>query len=219
MKTILFVQGLGMTKHEANNSFDEIAARLQQAGFQPIQVNLLTDEHELSLHERAKKVEELAAECKPDGIVAQSYGATTVLSASLPTVKSQVFISPGLSMMNTIRQVFESRGVTINFNGDTSLPRSTGDITMVGKEFWTDLKHFDDVAHAKKVKIPTCIFHGDQDMKIPVDTVQTFFNAIPVINNKLKIFVGGDHGIVDVPRPMREEFLQDIVAWFKETLI
>lgn len=35
---------------------------------------------------------------------------------------------------------------------------------------------------------------------------------------KLKIFKGGDHGIVDVPRPMREELLREVVEWFKQTL-
>ena len=48
--------------------------------------------------------------------------------------------------------------------------------------------------------------------------MKRFFDAIPVKQKKLLIFKGGDHGIVDVPRPLREEFLTDVVNWFKETL-
>lgn len=207
-----------MTKHEGNNSFDEIADRLKKAGFQTIQFDLPTEHGELPLSKRAKVVENVAAKYSPDGVLAQSYGATTVLASHLPSVRSQVLVSPGLSMIKTIREVFESRGVTINFEGDTLLPRSTGQNTIVGKKFWDELRDWDDIAYAKKVTIPTCILHGDNDPKIPVATVQEFYNAVTIQPKMLKIFSGGDHGFIDVPRPMREEFLNDVVNWFKETL-
>jgi alpha-beta hydrolase superfamily lysophospholipase len=88
----------------------------------------------------------------------------------------------------------------------------------VGKEFWKDIDNFDDIQIARDITIPTCILHGDKDTKIPVSTVRPFYQAIPVKEKKLKIYEGGDHGINDVPRPMREEFLSDVVAWFKKTL-
>jgi len=221
MKTILFVQGLGMTKHEWNNSFDEIAGRLKDAGFTtvqfdfPIFVNDQTREMPLSL--RAKFVEKIAKKHKPDGLIAQSYGAIVSLIASLPTVKTQVLVSPALSPMHSIKQVYEEVGMKINWEGDTTMPRSSGEHTTVGKEFWEDIKDFDDIHAARSINIPTCILYGDHDTKIPVDVVQKFYEAIPV-NKKLKIYKGGDHGIIDVPRPMREEFLQDVVDWFQKTL-
>ncbi len=220
---ILFIPGLGMTMHEWKNSFDEISNRLVEAGFQTIQFELPIFDtkgkcRELSLKVRAKLVEEVAAKYHPTGLLAQSYGATTSLIASLPSVKSRLFVGPALSPMYSIKRVYEEQGMKVNYEGDTTMPRSSGENTTVGKEFWDDLKDFEDIVSAKRITTPICILHGSNDTKIPVQTVQVFFDAIPVKQKKLKIFKGGDHGIVDVPRPMREEFLRDVVEWFKTTL-
>lgn len=221
MKAILFVQGLGMTKHEWNNSFDEIAGVLRQAGFKTIQFDLPIfkngETRELPLHSRAEIVQKAAAKYKPEGLLGQSYGAITSLVANLPSVKTQLFVSPALSPMKSLIRVYKERGVNIHYDGDTTLPRSSGENTTVGKEFWEDIKDFDDMKAAKNIKIPICILHGDHDSKISVATVKHFYNAISG-DKMLKIYSGGDHGIVDVPRPLREEFLKDIVNWFKETL-
>lgn len=210
-----------MTKHEWHNSFDEIAGRLKAAGFQTVQFDFPIFQkgmtRELPLVERIKLVEEIAQRYKPDGLLAQSYGATTSLAASLPTVKTQVLIGPALSPMQSIKQSYEEVGMKINWKGDTTMPRSSGENTTVGVEFWEDIKNFDDIKVARSITIPTCILHGDHDTKIPVNVVKKFYEAIPS-KKKLKIYLGGDHGINDVPRPMREEFLQDVVNWFKETL-
>jgi alpha-beta hydrolase superfamily lysophospholipase len=60
--------------------------------------------------------------------------------------------------------------------------------------------------------------HGDQDTKIPIAEAQKFFTAIGSKNKKLRIFMGGDHGMTDVPRRVREEFLRDVAEWFSNTL-
>lgn len=62
------------------------------------------------------------------------------------------------------------------------------------------------------------MIHGDQDTKILTSDVLKIFGYFKNPNNKIKIFKGGDHGIEAVPRPMREEFLRDVVEWFKQTL-
>lgn len=218
MKTILFVQGIGMTKHEYKNSFDDIASRLHDVGYRTIQFDLPNSEKEIALNARARYVEDQAKKYIPVGLIAQSYGAATVLLASLPTIRSQVLISPALSPVDNLLHFFERRGAIINFNSDTALPRSRGKYTIVGKEFWEDIKEFNDSTIAKKITIPTCILHGDCDDKIPVSDVQTFYNAILIANKKLKIYKGGDHGIVDVHPEQRKEFLGDIVHWFQDTL-
>ena len=222
MKTILFVQGLGMNKHEWHNSFDEIAGRLCNIGYNTVQFDFpiffsgIT--RELPLKKRAKFVEDIVGKSKSVGLIAQSYGALTAMVAKLPTIKTQIFVSPALSPMHSIRQVYEEVGVKINYKGDTIMPRSSGENTTVGMEFWEDIKNFNDVKLARTITTPICIFHGDEDSKVPVPTVQTFFDAIPVKRKKLKIYRGGDHGIIDVPHLLREEFLQDVVKWFTETL-
>lgn len=219
---ILFVQGLGMTMHEWNNSFDEISRRLVDGGFQTVQFEfpIFHDgmTRELPLRERAKIVEEVANEYHPAGLLAQSYGAITTMVAKLPTVKTQLLVSAALSPLHSIKQVYEEVGMKVNYQGDTTMPRSSGENTTIGKEFWNDIQDFDDDKVAKTITIPTCMLHGDHDTKIPVETVQAFFRTIPMKTKKLKIYVGGDHGIVDVPRPQREEFLRDIVQWFQKTI-
>ena len=219
---ILFVQGLGMTMHEWGNSFDEISRRLVDAGFCTIQFEfpIFHDEmtRELPLTDRAKIVEKVAHQYHPTGLLGQSYGAITAMIARLPTVKTQLFAGAALSPLHSFKQVYEEVGMKVNYQGDTTMPRSSGENTTVGKEFWEDIQDFDDAKVAKHITIPTCMLHGDHDTKIPVETVKTFFRAIPAKNKKLKIYRGGDHGIVDVPRSLREEFLRDIVQWFKETL-
>lgn len=216
--TVLFVQGLGMTMHEWNNSFDEISTQLVGNGFQTVQFEFPNVIKELPLVERSKIVENVAKQYRPTGLLAQSYGAITALTASLPIIQSQVLVSPALSPVQSILRLYTEKGAVINYQGDTSLPRSSGETTTVGKEFWKDIERFDDTVIAQKIFIPTCILHGDQDTKISVETVQNFFNSIPTPNKKLKIYLGGDHGINEVPRPMREEFLSDVVAWFNKTL-
>ena len=62
------------------------------------------------------------------------------------------------------------------------------------------------------------MIHGDQDTIIPVAYAEEVFTALGSQNKKLKIFPGGDHGIVEVPQDMREEFLELVIEWFKETL-
>ena len=114
--------------------------------------------------------------------------------------------------------MYEERGVKINYSGDTTLPRSSGENTTVGKEFWLSLKSFDSIARVQQLVPPVLVVHGDQDTKIPVNDVEKVFEAIASTQKKLKVFKGGDHGITDVPRPLRKEFLRDIVEWFAETL-
>lgn len=207
--------------HEWHNSFDEIADRLQSAGFQTIQFDFPIfdggETRELPIRKRAKCVEEIAQQYNPDGLFAQSYGATTTLVATLPTVKTQILVAPALSPMQSIKQTYEEVGMKINWEGDTTMPWSSGENTTVGIDFWEDIKDFDDSKVARSIHIPTCILHGDHDTKIPVDVVKKFYETISV-KKKLKIYKNGDHGMNDVPRPVREEFLKDVVHWFQTTL-
>lgn len=228
---VIFVHGLGMTMHEYNRSFNEIAKRLNQAGiltFQ-FQFDIFKPDgsvRELPLDERAKQFTEaldwLLARSDVDpkrvGILAQSYGVPTILSADISLAKSIVFIGGAYFPWHSITRVYAELNVVINYGGDTTLPKTSGEYTTVGKEFWSSVRSFDPIAHAKKLTQPVLMIQGDQDTKVSVDEAQTVFSAIPSTKKKLKVFKGGDHGIVDVPRPMREEFLKEVVEWFKHTV-
>lgn len=228
---VIFVPGLGMTMHEYNRSFDEIAKKLNQAGILTLQFQFDIFKpdgsvRELPLDARAKQftkaLDWLLA--RPDvdpkrvGILAQSYGVPTILSADVSLAKSLVFIGGAYFPWQSITRVYAELNVAINYEGDTTLPKTSGEYTTVGKEFWLSVKSFDPIAPAKKVTQPILMIHGDHDTKVSVDEAQTVFAALPSKQKKLKIFKGGDHGIVDVPRKMREELLKKVVEWFKQTL-
>ncbi len=237
----IFVHGLGMTMHEWNGSLDEIAGRLNDSGILTLQfqfdifkpdpserLGVGGSVRELPLDERAQQFEDALkwllarpdVDTKRIGILAQSYGVPTVLSlAGLnPAVKSYVFVSGTYFPEKSIRRVYEERGVTVNFHGDTRLPRSSGEETTVGREFWPSLASFDPIKEVKKLTQPVLMIHGDQDTKVSTAEAKHVFTATSSKKKQLKIFKGGDHGITDVPRPMREEFLTDVVKWFKTTL-
>lgn len=228
---VVFVSGLGMTMHEWNNSFDEIAGSLNRAGFLTLQFQFDIFKpdgtvRELPLDERAKQFTEALdwLHARPDvdtnrvGILAQSYGVPTILSADISLAKSIVFVGGAYFPWQSITRVYTELNVTINYAGDTTLPETSGEHTTVGKEFWSSVASFDPIAHAKKLIRPVLMIHGDQDTKVSVDEAKTVFAAMPGRKKKLKIFKDGDHGIIDVPRAMREEFLGEVVEWFKQTL-
>lgn len=228
---VLFVSGLGMTLHEWNNSFDEISQHLVKAGFLTLQFTFSIFHsdgscRELPLDLRAAEFTDVLSwiEQRSDiegtriGVLAQSFGVPTILYADVTRVQSLVFVSGGFFPYKSISKVYEERGTMINYQGDTTLPRSSGENTTVGKKFWESLASYDDIVQVKRINQSAYMIHGDHDTKIPVSDAQRVFDAIPSKNKKLKIFKGGDHGITDVPRRVREEFLRDVTEWFSNTL-
>ncbi len=229
---VVFVHGLGVTMHEWNGSFDEIAGRLNDAGILTLQFQFDIykpdgSERELPLEERGRQFEDalqwLLARSDVDkkriGVLAQSYGVPTVLRLTGPRpVRSMVFVSGAYFPEKSIRRVYEERGVAINLDGDTTLPRSSGEITTVGKEFWPSLASFDPIKEVKHLTQPVLMVHGDQDTKVATSEARQVYAAIQSKQKKLKIFKNGDHGISDVPRAMREEFLVLVTDWFGQTL-
>jgi len=228
---VILVSGLGMTMHEWNNSFDEISNRLVNDGILTLQFTFSIfypdgSCRELPLDKRAAEFTDVLSwitkrqgvDTHRVGILAQSFGVPTVLCTDLTTVKSLVFVGGAYDPYTSISKVYKELGTMINYQGDTTLPRSSGENTTVGKEFWKSLASYDDIVQVKRIHQSAYMIHGDHDTKIPVSDAQKVFDAILNKNKKLKIFKGGDHGITDVPRPMREEFLRDVAEWFRKTL-
>lgn len=228
---ILFIPGLGMTLHEWNNSFDEISKLLVASGFLTLQFGFSIFYpdgvvRELALDKRAAQLKAvyqwLLSRSDVDrdhvGILAQSFGVPTLMAAHLANVRTTVFVSGSFFPYRSITKVYTERGTVINYSGDTTLPRSSGEHTTVGKEFWQSIKKFDPFKAVEKLTASVLVIHGDRDTKMPMTDTRRVFEAIPSQHKKLKIFKGGDHGIDQVPRAMREEFLREVVKWFKETL-
>lgn len=224
---IIMVSGFGMDLHEDKNSNDEVSKRLVDAGFLTVQFNfsIVGTERELALPDRASELASVVKWAKQNkniardriGIHATSFGAPTTLSMHTAGVKSFVFVS-GVYWLTRFKKQFQGRGATIYYDKDTDLPRSGGRKTIVGPEFWPSIDAFDPLVIARKLFAPVLVIHGDQDDKIDTADVRKFYDAVVSKKKTLKIFKGGDHGITDVPRAMREEFLKDVVEWFKQTL-
>lgn len=227
---VIFVSGLGMTMHEWGNSFDEIAQRLCDIGVSTIQFQFPIFHgdtcQELPLSKRAIILNAVihwvrtkrTVEGQDLGLVAQSYGVPTALMSDLSGMKSVVCISGAFFPKKSIARVYEERGITIDFHGVTTLPRSSGEYTSVDREFWNVLEQYDDIPYAKRLSVPVLVFHGTEDTKIPVADAKDVFENIGSMDKQLVIVQGGDHGIIDVSRELRDAFVDDIVQWFRRTL-
>lgn len=224
---VIFVSGFGMDMHEWNGSNDEISKRLVEKGILTVQFDfsVVGTNRELGLKERAGELEDVLAwtRRRPDvdsnriGIHATSFGVmTTLMLNKLP--KTLCLVAGAIYPYKSITKVYEELGAKINYDGDTHFPRSSGEITTVGKEFWKSIEAFDPIEKVKDLTAPVFMIHGDMDTKVATQDMQKVYDKIPGKQKKLKIFRGGDHGIADVPRPMREEFLEDVVKWFTITL-
>lgn len=224
---IILVSGFGMDLHEYKNSNDEVSKRLVDAGFLTVQFNFSVagSQRELALPDRAKELESVVKWVKQNknivrdriGIHATSFGAPTTLSIHIADIKSFVFAS-GVYWLTRFKKQFQGRGATIYYDKDTDLPRSGGTKTIVGPEFWPSIDAFDPLVIAQILSTPVLVIHGDQDDKIDTADVKKFYDTVVSKKKKLKIFKNGDHGITDVPRVMREEFLTLVADWFLNTL-
>ncbi len=89
----------------------------------------------------------------------------------------------------------------------------------VGKNLWPSVDRFDPLLLTEKIQEPIFVLHESEDWSVETKEVEAVFEKIKSKNKQLKIFHGGDHGIMEVPRPMREEFLADVLDWFLKTLV
>ncbi len=232
---VVFVSGFGMDLHECKNSFDEVSNHLVSLGFTTMQFNFSGIKstsriiNELPLGERVGELEAVLTYIRnqsftdPDriGILAQSFGVPTTFSSDLKHVASLVCVSgvyvlrglfkDGLQRDRSLKEMRETGRKTEFHDYD-------GKVVVVDQIFWRNTDAFNPLTKAQQLTIPIMILHGDQDSYTPVEEVRQVYASLPSANKKLKIFKGGDHGITDVPRAMREEFLQELSQWYNYTL-
>lgn len=223
-----------MDLHEYKNSNDEIAMRLVDVGFITLQFSFAGrgksegDYRDMTLDRQAKQVTDVfiwllqqpTVDRSRVGILATSFGCSTSMLVDNTLFKSLCFVS-GVYFLDqrfekSLRADFTSTIVTKT--GETVFRDEDGSTTIVGPQFWETYKQFNAINLAQNIKTPVFMIHGDRDMYIKPTEAKKVFNAFAAQNKRFKLFTGGDHGISDVPRPMREEFLSDVVEWFKSTL-
>lgn len=228
--TVLFVSGFGQDLHEYANSFDEIVKKLVNDGFLTVQFSFAGcgksegNYQETTLKRQASQVKDVfesirkkpKVEIAKVGILAQSFGVPSLIVALPLKTKSLVFVSGVVNPYQSIKEIFVKRK-SFNPRGISALPRSNGTSTSVSPEFWQDLKKLKDLSPlVKAYQGPILILHGSADSYVSANQVKKFYQAISV-KKTLKIYEKGDHGI-EFPKEKRQEFLQDIVDWFKKTL-
>jgi uncharacterized protein len=229
--TVVLVSGIGANLHETNNSHDEIAERLVHAGFATIQFsfagrgNSEGTYEEMTLSRQSAQVDDVIEWTKKQpfcttdkiGIYAMSFGVPTTIQSTLNTISSLCFVSGAYNPSVSLKHLFELRG-EYHPDGISWRKFSTGEIVRFPASFWKDLELFNGMKRVTTLATPTLIIHGDKDIKISETVAQSVYTAIQSSKKEIKIFIGGDHGIIDVPRTMREEFLHIVVEWFKKTL-
>lgn len=231
---VLFVSGFGMDLHESGNSNDEIAQRLVDVGFITLQFSFAGrgksegDYRNMTLERQAKQVTDVfiwllqqpTLDRSRVGITATSFGCPTSMVVQHQLLKSLCLVT-GVYFLNerfakNLQADFTSTKVTKT--GETVFRDEDGNTTIVGPQFWKSNMQFHTINIAQQIKTPVLMIHGDRDMYVEPKEAKKVFNAFAAQNKRFKLFIGGDHGISNVPRPMHEEFLGDVVEWFKYTL-
>lgn len=231
---VILVQGIGMDMHEWKNSHDEIAKRLVHQNFATVQFNFsyqknVTDtlDSEIGLAKRAKELEDVIAWTVKNphldpvrvGIYAMSFGVSTVLLTSLHHIRSLCLTCGiGFRPENYIKR-YLNRGDTINKDGETRLTRSSGKTMIVQADFWPSLENLRQEELVAKLRIPVFVVHGNLDEYVTNDDMQCVYGAIKSRGKKLKVYNGAHHGFDDAPKKIHDEFLHDVLKWFKTTLI
>lgn len=229
--TVLFVSGFGADYHEDNNNFDEIASRLVNEGYATLQFSFAGrgksegNYDDMTQLRQADQVADIISwlhankfvEKTRIGILALSFGVATTLASKISSIKSLVLLSGVYFPQQTIQKMFVLKGEYLP-DGISWRKQSDGSIARVGAKFWTELNNFNTKLACGKIICPVYLLHGDHDSKITVQEVQQAYKWFPSDKKQMKVYSNGDHGIDEVPRPTREEFLSDVVAWFKETL-
>jgi alpha-beta hydrolase superfamily lysophospholipase len=223
------VSGFGYDLHEFQNSHDEIAIHLASAGLTTVQFSFAGlgkstgNFGEMTIQRQAIQLTEIVAWVKKTihpkaiGVLATSFGAATALAANTSDITSFVFVSGGYFPADSLKKRCIAKGV-YNPAGDTLLPRSNGSITIIGKQFWPSIAQFNAINQAQTIKQPILFIHGEKDELISTVQVEHVFEAITSRKKQLKIITDGDHGIINVTEQVRNDFLQEIVQWFKQTL-
>lgn len=229
--TVVFVSGFGMDLHEYINSFDEIAERLIKEGFLTIQFSFAGtgrsqgDYSETSTSKQAQEIQDVFKYAKKlervnserIGIISQSMGVpATILSFPLE-IKSLVTISGAVFPIKSLKKVFKERGVEINLKGTTRFPKSDGSVTIIKEEFWQAINGINFPKRLSKFDYPLLVIHGSLDTKIEEENSRQLISEYKG-KSRLEIFSKGDHGITDVTKEVRDNFLSLIIDWMNITL-
>lgn len=243
---VLFVSGFGVDLHESRNSNDEISKKLIGKGFVTVQFsfagrgNSQGDYLQMTLDRQGEQIADILTfiqqrrdiDLKRVGIHATSFGCPTTMVYLTSFVRHRLaklkkkkpiaavcFVSGVYNVSLRIQVEREENRIAFKRNNKTYFFDPFDNEIPVGADFWESLNTFDPIAISQQMTVPIFIIHGGKDVYIQTNNYQEVFNSWGAKEKNIKVFPGGDHGITDVPRTIREEFLTDVVEWFSDTLV
>ncbi len=228
---VILVPGIGASMHETNNSHDEIAQRLCDAGFAAVQFSFAGrgksegSYEDMTLSRQALQLEDVITWTKKQdfadqdkvGIYAMSFGVATTIRLMPQDIASFCFVSGAYHPYESLKNLFSKNG-EVHEDGMSWRKFSNGDLIRLKPNFWQDVKACDMTGQLKKLTQPVCMIHGTADPKISCTEAEDVFSIIPSTIKKFLLIDGGDHGIIDVPPQTRQVFLKKVVQWFEDTL-
>lgn len=245
--TVIFVSGFGMDFHEYINSYDEISRHLVANGMLTFQFSFAGrgksegDYTKMTLERQAEQIADVVTwlQAKRDiqkahiGFIAQSFGCPTAMTylASIDhkrlglsgmkgkdPIKAVCFVSGVYFLITRFQTKIEKQRISVHKDDVTLFLDPFDNEIPVGPDFWNSIHAFDPLKKASAIEVPLFMIHGEKDRYIQAENPQIVFDAFGSKQKQFKSFQNGDHGITDVPREMREEFLGDVVEWFKHSL-
>lgn len=223
---IVMVHGFGTNKGETAGYFDDVSRALTTAGFRVIRFDFSGCGKSEGLQEDVcytKEVQDLQTVIEYvrltyDGVVhifAQSMGCfvtalatpdniTKTLMTGIPNHDTQVII-------NSMVKRFGSRpGASIDFDGTSLLPRSTGKVQKIGSGFWRDIRKLSPLDTVAKYATKTnlLIVHWNQDEVLGTEFVREYDN----LQGVRTLWLDGDHSVTNPKN--RKDFLKVMLNFY-----
>lgn len=222
--TIILVHGFGVKKEEGG-MFDELAKSLAEENFLIYRFDFSGrgesggDYSKTSLSKQKSDLSEILKFVKSQqkvnsskiGILAQSFG-TCVTVALMPKVKTIILMGSVANALEILKR--NTRWEKLDTEGVSKKIKSSGEVILIDKQFWEDLKNYDLLKSIKKINCPILFIHGSKDSIVPLSEMESYFENANVPKEKI-IIDGADHSLM----PYRTEMYKIAVNWFKKYLV
>lgn len=207
--TVIMVHGFGTDKHETAGYFDDISDALVTNSFRVVRFDFSGYGKSEGAQEDAcytKQVDDLEAVIayvknifsEPVHIFAQSMGCfVTALTSPTGITKTVMTGIPNHNTQHIVDRFiarFGTRpGAKLDMNGVSELPRSTGKVQKIGKQFWDDLlslNHLQEISsYSNKTKL--LIVHWQQDEVLGTSHLEDYDK----IASLQSMWLSGDHSL------------------------
>jgi len=223
-----FLFGLSSQTINFLNSFDEISKMLVNSGYATIQFSfagLGSSEgkyEDMTFERQGKQIDDVLYWMRKQKyinpqnihIIAQSCGAPSTLLADTKNIQSIIFICGAFNTYENLKRMFMKRNA-FNPEGVSHYPRSDGSMSVLSRGFWDTTFSMKENELIKKKTMPVFLIGGTVDDYVMKEDIEHADSIFPNPKKKLKIYTGGNHGMDDIAKEMRKEFLQDICDFYE----